>query len=77
MDVADQARHLETRQRDQALLRQQTHREQATPVVRDGIRCCLDCDTAIDKRRLQAYPSAVRCVECQQIHEQQSRQRSL
>lgn len=30
---------------------------------------CVDCDEAIVFERLLAYPTALRCVRCQQVHE--------
>ncbi len=30
---------------------------------------CVDCSEAIQFERLQAYPAALRCVDCQQAHE--------
>jgi len=40
-----------------------------TPVepalVRDGVRLCKDCEEPIPARRLEAWPKAVRCAECQ------------
>lgn len=30
---------------------------------------CIDCDEAIAFERMQAYPTAQRCVRCQQTHE--------
>jgi len=30
---------------------------------------CVDCGTNIDFRRLQAYPAAKRCLDCQAKHE--------
>jgi len=30
---------------------------------------CVDCGETIDPKRLEAYPTAVRCIECQSIHE--------
>lgn len=35
---------------------------------------CEDCGEAISVERLAAMPSASRCIECQEIHEQRSRQ---
>jgi RNA polymerase-binding transcription factor DksA len=32
---------------------------------------CIDCDAAIAIARLQAYPTAVRCISCQAIHEKE------
>jgi len=31
---------------------------------------CIDCGEPIASARLQAYPTAVRCINCQAIHEQ-------
>ena len=31
---------------------------------------CIDCDVPIAIARLQAYPTAVRCINCQAKHEQ-------
>lgn len=31
---------------------------------------CVDCGVPIDKPRLEAYPTARRCLDCQQRHEQ-------
>lgn len=32
---------------------------------------CMDCGTPIAIARLQAYPTAVRCINCQSKHEQE------
>lgn len=34
---------------------------------------CVDCGDAIDIRRLDAYPTAKRCLRCQTYHESQHR----
>jgi len=34
---------------------------------------CVDCGAALSQRRLTAYPSAKRCLECQQLHERSGR----
>ena len=34
-----------------------------------GYGVCLDCDEAMMFERLLAYPTALRCVRCQQVHE--------
>ena len=36
----------------------------------DEYGICIDCDAAIAIARLQAYPTAVRCISCQAKHEQ-------
>ena len=53
-------RHLdEARDVDTALLR-----------LRSGTYgTCVDCGDAIDMRRLHAFPTAKRCLDCQQRHE--------
>jgi DnaK suppressor protein len=35
---------------------------------------CIDCDTEIPTARLRAYPTAKRCLYCQEIYEQKRRQ---
>lgn len=30
---------------------------------------CIDCGAEIDAKRLLAYPTAKRCLECQSLHE--------
>lgn len=35
----------------------------------NGKRVCLDCEEALSKKRLKAAPEAVRCVDCQKLHE--------
>ncbi len=37
---------------------------------------CNDCGEEIGPARLEAIPSAVRCIECQVIHEKQQQQRA-
>ncbi|MEA1889345.1 MAG: TraR/DksA family transcriptional regulator [Pseudomonadota bacterium] len=36
----------------------------------DEYGICIDCDAPIAIARLQAYPTAVRCISCQAKHEQ-------
>lgn len=39
--------------------------------MRDGTYgVCIDCESDITPARLGAYPTAKRCIACQQIHEQ-------
>lgn len=44
-----------------------------TPLERDGVRYCLDCDDPIDARRLSANAGAVRCIWCQEDHDKAQR----
>jgi len=39
------------------------------PYEVNGTRLCLDCGEPINPQRLEAYPKAVRCIECQTFHE--------
>ncbi len=72
-DIADKAGELEEQQRSTAL------RAQSAVVVEmprhdgDGKRVCLDCEERLSPKRLQAAPRAVRCVECQDLHEKRQR----
>jgi RNA polymerase-binding protein DksA len=44
--------------------------EAALQRIRDGVYGqCQDCGGEITKERLEAYPTAKRCVECQRRHE--------
>ena len=58
-----------------AMLSQHQHElknlERALRRMDDGeYGTCIDCDAAIAIARLQAYPTAVRCILCQAKHEQ-------
>lgn len=38
--------------------------------VKDGLHCvCIKCEKTIPKERLAVVPGAIRCLICQQIHE--------
>jgi RNA polymerase-binding protein DksA len=59
-----------------AMLSQHQHElknlERALMRMEDGeYGTCIDCDAAIAVARLQAYPTAVRCISCQAIHEKE------
>ena len=58
-----------------AMLSQHQHElgnlERALKRMNDGeYGTCIDCDAPIAIARLQAYPTAVRCISCQAKHEQ-------
>ncbi|MFW2438770.1 MAG: TraR/DksA family transcriptional regulator [Arenicellales bacterium] len=58
-----------------AMLSQHQHElknlERALQRMNDGeYGTCIDCDAPIAIARLQAYPTAVRCINCQAKHEQ-------
>lgn len=68
MDDADRAQINEERERRNALANALVY-DQGEPVVRAGVRWCVDCDEPISAERLAAWPQAVRCASCQQEHE--------
>ena len=49
------------------------NRPKEEPLIIDGVRCCVDCEEPIPVRRIELLPDAVRCVECQEVHEQYKR----
>ena len=64
------------------LLREVTHAEVARDVqelsdilaaerrIAAGVYgLCIDCAASVNDKRLEAYPTAKRCLSCQQIHE--------
>jgi len=53
--------------RDVGELRDIAAAEQRIAAGRYGL--CIDCGTAIDIKRLEAYPTAKRCIACQQRRE--------
>lgn len=69
MDKLDIAKDLEMEHRQRSLKAQRDGRVKEKPDEVDGIRYCLDCGDPVPKKRLDAEPDAVRCVECQQYHE--------
>lgn len=55
-------------------VREQTDVIAALARITDGTYGeCVDCGDDIDIRRLEAYPTAKRCVRCQTYHESQHR----
>ncbi|MCB5204238.1 TraR/DksA C4-type zinc finger protein [Neorhizobium sp. T786] len=61
---------------DQASRREQEERETliadaAHAVSRKGSAICCDCERPIPEDRRIAAPFAVRCIECQKIHERE------
>ncbi|GLX86357.1 hypothetical protein tloyanaT_26100 [Thalassotalea loyana] len=70
-DVADKAKLLEQQALEHALASHQVSVE--TPNEFDGHRYCLDCDIEITTKRLLAAPNAVRCIDCQEVHEHQQK----
>lgn len=44
-----------------------------TPLIFNGHRYCVSCDSEIDRKRIMAYPAAVRCIACQEVRESQNK----
>jgi RNA polymerase-binding transcription factor DksA len=72
-DIADRAGDLEELQRAQALHAQSAVVIEMPRCDRDGKRICLTCEDRLSQKRLRAEPRAVRCVECQDLHEKRQR----
>ncbi|PCJ88590.1 MAG: conjugal transfer protein TraR [Thiotrichaceae bacterium] len=74
-DVLDRATETEMRNSELALRNQQeSARQTESPLIIEGNRCCLDCEDVVPKKRLKAYPDAVRCVYCQEDFELKEKQ---
>lgn len=53
---------------------QQRKRAAEPPQTREnGATWCIDCGVRIPPERLAAKPHAARCVDCQQLHEEEQR----
>jgi RNA polymerase-binding transcription factor len=70
-DVIDRACELEQQQLEQALAAAKPQAEQ--PQEFNGHRYCLVCDIELSTKRLIAHADAVRCVDCQHLHEHQQK----
>ena len=73
MDDIDIAQQREQWDRELALKARGQRQDETPNYDETGKRLCLDCDMRIPTRRLQAVPNAVRCIDCQQLHEQRNR----
>lgn len=63
-DLYDAATLLEEAERER-ILKAHAERTHEVPLVIKGVRLCVDCQTEIDKQRIKAVPTCVRCFECQ------------
>ncbi len=72
-DLADRAGDLEEQQRSNALRAQSAVVVEMPRQNREGKRICLGCEERLSQKRLKAEPRAVRCVECQDLHEKRQR----
>lgn len=69
MDICDNADRT-IQQQLQASLESMKNTEDISPLIIDGVACCIDCEEPIPPARLKALPGCCRCIECQQIHEE-------
>ena len=70
MDVCDQAQEFEERFIANGI-REATIGGYDRPLYRTGVRCCVDCEMPIPKKRLAVKPDSVRCIKCQASHEKE------
>jgi phage/conjugal plasmid C-4 type zinc finger TraR family protein len=63
-DEIDRAQEGQAEFNHAALLRHRANREQLT-----GNGICVDCDEAIEKKRLMVCKGTLRCRDCQSKHE--------
>jgi phage/conjugal plasmid C-4 type zinc finger TraR family protein len=68
MDIIDKAQEMAELHRQQLLsgALSDRYRKRETPLIIDGVRCCLSCKDPIPKERLRVQPNAVRCTACQE-----------
>lgn len=52
-----------------ALTTHYAHLEHANQRIEHGVIICTNCNNPIPAARLNAQPHAVRCIDCQTIHE--------
>lgn len=65
-DQFDQASKLAQLEISKALENHQQRKER--PLVIKGVRCCLDCEIAVEPKRVKLVDS-IRCISCQVHHE--------
>ena len=63
MDIIDRAQRLEEAERDNMI------RKTVKTPDRAGTADCIDCEDIIPKARRDSVPHAMRCVDCESLHE--------
>lgn len=58
-DIADNADNATQQHLDVSL------GKRVDPSLASGVKDCTDCDEPIPPKRLEIYPAATRCVECE------------
>ena len=71
MDICDNADRIIQQHLEAALDAVQLDNS-ISPIYRDGVALCVDCEEPIPPARLKALPSCCRCVECQEIYEEEN-----
>ena len=69
MDDIDRAQQLEQSHRERSINNARIAEGHQQNKIGDRI-FCLDCDAEINEERLEAWPTASRCVDCQERHEE-------
>ena len=64
-DQLDHAKVLEMQHRKHALEEFLGNSTEPPQQIINGQVLCIDCDSAIQPKRLQAKPNAARCIHCQ------------
>ena len=68
MDIADQAQRMEERERED-VLNSFVHRRHGVQLIVDGAVLCVSCRHPLSAARLDAMPTATRCVDCKLLEE--------
>lgn len=66
MDIFDRAQEADAEFRRQALERQR----KAGAMRGESLKECIDCGEEIPATRRLASPGCLRCLDCQQVHEE-------
>ncbi|WP_337840498.1 TraR/DksA family transcriptional regulator [Rheinheimera sp.] len=74
MDVLDRAQDLEALQRDNALKQALNRPTEPQDIDQNGNHFCNDCGVHIPAERMAIVPSAVCCIDCQEIREHKRKQ---
>ena len=51
-------------------IQQHQSKQNAHSSTAESVLYCVDCEVKIPDRRKQVLPKAIRCVRCQEIHDQ-------
>lgn len=68
MDICDNADRI-IQQHLEAAIDAAYNDTSVSPIYRDGVALCIDCEEPIPPARLKALPGCCRCVDCQEDYE--------